>query len=441
MRIVQAVGWYFPDSIGGTEIYVDALSQELRRRGHDVRVAAPDPAHASERRYVHDRVPVYRYPIPPYPSRVEARGLSLVRGAERFHRWLADERPDVVHLHTFVTGLGLAEVEAARALGVRIVVTTHSASLGFLCERGTMLQRGRTLCDARVAPEVCAACAIEQRGVPYRVAETVVRAGALLPPGVRPGGRAGTALALTALVAERRVAQARLFDLVDAFVVLSRWARDVVIANGGPPDKVHVNPLAVSARPGGWPSKASPADRPTRPPVRVGFLGRAEAVKGLEDLIAALRRVPARVPIAVEAIVIASSQTERRGLARARRLAAGDPRVSILPAVSPRDVPAALSRFDVLCCPSKAVEGGPTVALEAHAVGTPVIGSDIPAISEIVSPGTTGALFPPGNRTALARLLTDLATRPEQIDHWRTNTRPPRTFDAVVADYLALYTA
>jgi glycosyltransferase involved in cell wall biosynthesis len=161
-------------------------------------------------------------------------------------------------------------------------------------------------------------------------------------------------------------------------------------------------------------------------------------VKGLDDLIEAIRRVP-QAPIALEAIVIASGDADRRGLARARTLAAGDTRVSILPAVPPRDVPAALSRFDVLCCPSKAVEGGPTVALEAHAVGTPVIGSDIPALSEIVSPGMTGALFPPGDRRALAALLADLAARPDRIDEWRIKLRPPRTFDAVVTDYLALY--
>jgi glycosyltransferase involved in cell wall biosynthesis len=438
VRVVQAVGWYFPDSIGGTEIYVDALSQGLRRRGHDVLVAAPDPAHASERRYVHDRVPVYRYPIPAQPSKVEARGLTRVRGAERFHRWLADARPDVVHLHTFVTGLGLAEVEAARALGARVVVTTHSASLGFLCERGTMMHRGRTLCDARVGADVCAACALERRGVPYGMAATLLKASPVVGDRVRPDGPLGTALLLPALVAERRAAQARLLDLVDAFVVLSRWARDVVVANGGPPGKVHVNPLAVSARPGGWPSKPNVIDRPTRPPIRVGFLGRAEAIKGLDDLIAALRRVPTEAPVAVEAIVIASGDADRRGLERVRRLAAGDSRVSILPAVPPRDVPAALGRFDVLCCPSKAVEGGPTVALEAHAVGTPVIGSDVPALSEIVTPDT-GTLYPPGDRRALSALLADLAARPDRIDAWRSNLRPPRTFDAVVADYLALY--
>ena len=63
MKIVQAVGWYFPDSLGGTEVYVAGLCRRLRDAGQDVLVAAPDPAAAVERSYEHDGIPVYRYPI------------------------------------------------------------------------------------------------------------------------------------------------------------------------------------------------------------------------------------------------------------------------------------------------------------------------------------------------------------------------------------------
>ena len=41
MKIVQAVGWYYPDSIGGTEIYVAELARQLRGCGHEVMVRRP----------------------------------------------------------------------------------------------------------------------------------------------------------------------------------------------------------------------------------------------------------------------------------------------------------------------------------------------------------------------------------------------------------------
>jgi glycosyltransferase involved in cell wall biosynthesis len=440
MRIVQGVGWYLPDSLGGTEIYVAALARLLARRGHDVHVVAPDPGATVERHYEHDRIPVHRYPIPDAVSRDEARGLMATRGAERFHRWLHEWRPDVVHLHTFVTGLGPAEVAAARASGARVVVTTHSASLGLLCERGTLLRDGIHLCDARVGARTCAACALGARGLPSPVARVIAGAGDRLPAWLPAPGRLGTALALPRLVSERRIAHQRLLDDVDAFVVLSDFARDVLLANGAPPSRVSVNRLAVAPRPDGWPRKPDPVARSTTPPLVVGYLSRAEAIKGLDDLVHAVLALPADARVELRAVVIAGSGVERRHFEYLQRAAAHDARVTFLRSVSPRDVPQVLAGFDVLCCPSRVVEGGPTVALEAHAVGTPVIGSRLPALSEIVDPQRNGALYAAGDRAALAALLADLAVDPARVDRWRAQLPTPRTFDQVVDDYIALYT-
>ncbi len=441
MRIVQAVGWYFPDSLGGTEVYVGALAHQLRRRGHEVLVAAPDAANTTERHYEHDGIPVYRYPIPAAPSREEARGLTRVRGAEFFHRWLRAARPEVVHFHTFVTGLGLAEVTLARELGARVIVTTHSASLGFLCERGTMLRDGRSLCDAQVSARTCAACVLEQHGVPAPMAGLLAGMGRAVPGSVPRTGRLGTALDLERLVAARRAAHHQLFTLVDKFVVLSAWARAVLIANGAPPDQVTVNRLGIATRPGGWPRKAPPEDVPTTTPLTVGYLGRAEAVKGLDDLVHAVLALPASAPVRLRAVVVATGPAERRELAALKRAARRDPRVVFEPPRAPRDVPAWLASIDVLCCPSRVVEGGPTVALEAHAVGTPVIGSNLPALAEIVEPGVTGMLVAAGNRRALTALLASLAMAPGQLDEWRRRLPRPRQSDAVTMDYLAEYQA
>jgi glycosyltransferase involved in cell wall biosynthesis len=113
--------------------------------------------------------------------------------------------------------------------------------------------------------------------------------------------------------------------------------------------------------------------------------------------------------------------------------------VSLEPAVHPRDVPSLLASFDVLLCPSRALEGGPTVALEAMAVGTPVIGSAIPALTEIVQAGVTGWLHAPGDWRALAARLAELAESPAAIDACRERLPPSRTLDAVAKDYEALY--
>jgi glycosyltransferase involved in cell wall biosynthesis len=104
-------------------------------------------------------------------------------------------------------------------------------------------------------------------------------------------------------------------------------------------------------------------------------------------------------------------------------------------------VRALLDRIDVICCPSRVVEGGPTIALEAHAAGVPVIGSAIPALSELVRDGVNGRLYPAGNARALAAILKELAANPERVDEWRSNLSAVRTMDDVTADYLTMYAA
>ena len=441
MRIVQAVGWYHPESLGGTEVYVAALCARLRAAGQEVVVAAPSPGAASEARYEHDGVPVYRYPIPAAPTRDEAQGLVAARGAERFHAWLARERPDVVHAHTFVSGLGLHEIRAARAAGARVIVTTHAASLGFICQRGTMMRMGRVLCDGLAEPGKCAACALEQRGVPAPIA----RAAALVPIGAsralgRMRGRFGTALGMPALIARNQAMQAEMIASVDRFVVLTQWALETVASNGAPSGKLALNRLGLS-QPKPDP-KPGPERQPTRAPITVGYLGRFDRIKGVLDLARAATSLPREVPIRVEFRGPEGGPAERAVVAEIRRLAAGDPRVTVESAVSPADAPRVLGRWDLLCCPSLTLEGGPTVAIEAHAVGTPVIGARIGGLAELVTDGVNGRLIQPGDWRGLATCLREAASDPAgTIDRWRAAVPPVRTMDDIAADYLALYAA
>src|SRR5215470_19139647 len=54
VKIAHLVGWYFPDSVGGTEVYVEGLCRRLRDAGHDVLVAAPIAFELGPRTYMHD---------------------------------------------------------------------------------------------------------------------------------------------------------------------------------------------------------------------------------------------------------------------------------------------------------------------------------------------------------------------------------------------------
>ena len=436
MRIVQAAGWYLPGSKGGTEVYVSELARRLRAAGHEVLIAAPEALGQDERTYDEGGFTVYRYPIPAHVTRDEAQGRMPARGAEKFHEWLRRTGPDVVHMHTYVTGLGLAELRAAKATGARVIATTHSASLGFTCQRGTMMRWGTKLCDGLVRPTKCAACQLQHRGV----ARPLAMAAAMIPPsmgaiGRSVPGRFGTMVGMTNLITFNQSAQREMLDLVDRFVVLSEWARTVLIANGAPADKVALNRLGVRFPQASIPSRRSGA------PVTVAYIGRFDPIKGVSDFASAISMVPRSAHIRFEFHGPVQFRTELSVVDRLKAIVGPDAWVHFGGELDDAGVRAVLTRVDVVCCPSLAVEGGPTVALEAHAAGVPVIGSDIPALSELVRDGVNGRLYPAGDARALADILNELAGDPHLVERWRGSLPAVRTMDDVARDYLALYAA
>ena len=441
MKIVQAVGWYYPDSLGGTEVYVAGLCRRLRAAGHEVLVAVPDARRGEERTYEHDGIEVYRYPIPAAPTRAECQSQVPTRGAERLHAWLRAQRPDIVHMHTFVTGLGLHELRAAAATGARVIVTTHSSALGYVCQRGTMMRWGREPCDGVSKPAKCAACELEHRGLPVFLARAV----GSIPPAVGRFGRAlpgklGTAVSMSDLIVLNQALQREMLQTVDRFVVLTRWGIEAVVANGAPREKLSLNRLGVSQSK--IEPKPGPGGCPTTSPIMVGYLGRFDVVKGVHDLARAASILPRELPIRIEFRGPAQRGAEQRVRAEIEASARDDPRVSFGAPIPDDEVLGALARYDVLCCPSVCHEGGPTVAIEAHAVGTPVIGTRIGGLAELISDGVNGRLVEPGNWRELARVLCEMAADPAgTIDRWRSALPAARTMDEIAADYLALYVA
>jgi glycosyltransferase involved in cell wall biosynthesis len=440
MRVVHAAGWYFPESMGGTEVYVAGVVRELRRTGLDVHVAAPLPGASNGQRYSHDDVPVFRYPIPLQPTRAEARGNVVARGAESFHQWLDDMRPDVVHFHTFVTGLDLLEIEHAKRTGAQVFVTSHSSALGYICLRGTLLRWGREACSGITDPRDCAACALQHRGVPRRFAS----AAAAIPLRVarladRIDHPIGTGLGLPAFLIERAQRQRRLFEVIDGFYALTDAARAILIANGAPPASVIVNRLGVDADVVA--ANAGTPKRPAQAPITIGYLGRLDPIKGVEDLLRAAESLERTIPFRVVIRGAGDSEEANRLRNACHAAARRDPRITVSGPVERDAIAAELASWDLLCCPGRALEGGPTVALEAFAAGTPVIGSGFGGLAEIVSDGVNGRLFAPGDWQRLAGIIRDAALHPQQIDAWQSRIPAVRTLRDVADQYCGAYHA
>jgi len=108
--------------------------------------------------------------------------------------------------------------------------------------------------------------------------------------------------------------------------------------------------------------------------------------------------------------LIGSGPCETRLRERAGRLGVGD-RVRFLGTKRPEEVAERLAAATALVLPSLA-EGRPNVVLEAMAAGLPVVASDLPGVRELVESDRTGWLVPPGDATALAARMDELAQDP-----------------------------
>ncbi|MDP9171223.1 MAG: glycosyltransferase, partial [Acidobacteriota bacterium] len=96
--------------------------------------------------------------------------------------------------------------------------------------------------------------------------------------------------------------------------------------------------------------------------------------------------------------------------------------------------------YDLLAVPSQWLETGPLVVLEAFAAGTPVLGSDLGGIAELVRDGVDGVLVKPaGSVAAWAQAMRRLCGQPELLIRLRAGIRPPRHTREVALEMMPVY--
>jgi len=139
------------------------------------------------------------------------------------------------------------------------------------------------------------------------------------------------------------------------------------------------------------------------------FVGRFSRHKGLDHLLEAMVRILRELPEARLAL-IGFGPEEAALLDHAARAGVAHA-LTVVGRIPHTEIPAWLASADLLVLPSVQVEGLGVVLLEALASGTPVVGSDLGGIPDIVADGETGLLSRPGDPEHLAtvclRLLTD----------------------------------
>ncbi|MGE3972742.1 MAG: glycosyltransferase family 4 protein [Porticoccaceae bacterium] len=368
-RVAHALPWYAPESWGGTEQYVAALAASLQARGCTSVVMAPSRL-AEVERYAHAGLTVLRW-------RVDGGA-----GAGGFVDCLRESGAEVLHLHGWTPLCGAAELAEAAAQGVATVVTVHVPSL--VCATGTMLHLGSRPCDRVDSPGRCARCWLQSHAVPAPLALALAALPLPLSAGLLRAvpGRLRHLPGAHAAMQERKTGALSGLATADRVVAVCSWLHRALLALGTDAGRTVLVRQALDAD---WLGHLADVQTPEvdSENLQLLFVGRWDRVKGLHVLIAALLALGKASPFRLRVIMAGPSEVGEPGYRKEiLQMIDGDPRFEIVQSLPRDQLAVAMASAQVLVIPSQWLETGPLVALEARALGTFVLASDIGGLAE-----------------------------------------------------------
>ena len=414
MKILTVVHRFLPRHHTGAELYSYRLAQRLAHQHEMVVYSAGDDLmrrNYSRRVNVIDGLKVVtvenhrRY-------REFEHSYADPRMEDQFHRILLVEQPDIVHFqHLLHHSINYAAI--TRHHGIPSVMTLHEYWL--MCARnGQLLDAEESRC---MGPglEKCSECMSrfmwgrsqvdlwmlrglmgvkKLTGVDLKGTARRVRLKKISSDDYRPADDRIAEMKKDLLLREASVRD--LLEEVDCHIAPSEFLRERFIEFGVDPERIVHNDYGTELKDFRHLTRATPGDGP----LRIGFLGSMQPVKGVHVLLEALAGLGERD---FEAELFGDIEAKPEYIGRLNR--ALDSRIRLKGKAAPDEIPRILSSFDVLVVPSIWWENSPLVIHEAFAAGVPVVCSDIGGMSELVENGVSGLHFRAGSPEDLTRCL------------------------------------
>jgi glycosyltransferase involved in cell wall biosynthesis len=434
MKIIQVPFCYYPESVGGTEIYVEALSQYLQQQGVEVIIAAPGEKNES---YLHQSLSIRRFAVSRSIDDLrDLYGSGDRQAAINFSQILDEEEPDLVHLHAFTSAVSIHLVRAAKQRNIPVVFTYHTPTVS--CQRGTLLHNGTEVCNGKLNLHTCTSCTLQGLGMNIFQARLIGSMPAAIGQGIGAIGLQGgawTALRMSELVNYSHQAFHNLMAEVDHVVAVCDWVKDLLLINNVPRKKITVCRQSLCHQTA--PIKAT-INRNLNTPLKLVFLGRISRTKGIHLLIHALAKIP-NSPVTLDIYGIPQSSERDRYQDELFSLAQADPRIIFRAAIPPIEVVSTLAEYDILVVPSQWLETGPLVVLEAFAARIPILGSSLGGIAELIEDGVNGILVNAFSAEDWGIAIQDLCLNRAKLDRLRSNISQPSTMKSVAKQMQSVY--
>lgn len=339
---------------GGEDAVFAAERTLLERHGHQVVVyerSNEEAAHGLAKLLL---------PLRAVWNRAAARDVSDL---------IAREKPDAIHIHNTLLLLSPAVVRAAKKAGVPVVQSLHNFRL--FCPNGILLRDG-TVCED--CPHHGLSCALRHRC--YR------------------GSLVQTAVVAAAYALHRRLGTWRGVTMV----ALTEFDRRKLLEFNRERPTFDADRLVVKPNPVGVPAgEILPWEQRKN---QMLFAGRLEELKGLRVVLEAWQKLGDAAPdlLVAGAGPLGDWAREHAG-----------PRVHFLGQLPPDTLHRHMAESRAVVAASLCYESFALVPAEAHALGTPVLASDLGNVGASVRQGIDGLRFAPGNADALAGAVQALS--------------------------------
>lgn len=369
MKICIISSLYKPTIIGGAEVVAEKTARELQRRGHEVFVVTTNHHSKTEEVDVDD-IKTYRIPLNIY-SIYNLSDQSIIKKLlwHLIDLWnpsayfklkdiLKEKKPDIIHIHNF-KGFSGAAFSAAKKLDVPVVFTVHDYSV--YCVRANLLKGDGSICT-------------EPR-IPCRFYKEV---------------------------------NSFFIDKIPDFVISpSKFLIDKLKSQGFFRDsEIAVIPNPVEKDP-----EIIEKDYIT---IDILYVGALSGHKGTDILIRAFRELG---DDNMRLHIVGRGPDEDK----LKALRGDDERIIFHGFLEGEELSEMYAKANVTVVPSIGYENSPMVIYESFTHSTPVIGSNIGGIPEIVSEGYNGFLFEPGNKDELKSILKRLVEDPSILKELEKN--------------------
>jgi colanic acid/amylovoran biosynthesis glycosyltransferase len=203
----------------------------------------------------------------------------------------------------------------------------------------------------------------------------------------------------------------KLFKQCDCLLSISNYTRENLISFGANSEKIVCHPVGINLEL--FHHFHRDATKKDSEPVIILTVGRLIEDKGYLYGISAIHTLLTRNPsLRVEYRILGNGSLRDELEKAVEEFTLGNT-ITFLGAGTQSDVYHELSKADIFLLPS-IHEILPVVIMEAHAVGLPIIATNIGGIPEEVLDGTTGFLVPPHDSDAIAEKLLYLIEHPDR---------------------------